>query len=295
MASVLEELKQNFIKGTALVKFIYVNVAVFLVYNLVYLLLFFWNQEDTAAYYITQWLAIPASLPALLLKPWTIISYMFYHQDIWHILFNMLFLYWFGNIFLMYFDSKKFTSIYFLGGILGGIFYLIAFNTLSVFKGGSDFSVLLGASASVMAIVFAISLYVPNFRVNMLFFGEVKLIYIALFTVVLDLIMIPKENPGGHIAHLGGALLGFLFVLQYRKGKDITRSFTKLIDFIGSLFKPRKLKVAHKKPVNDMDYRKARVDAQKEIDRILDKISKGGYESLTKEEKETLFRMGNSN
>lgn len=295
MASVLEELKQNFTKGTALVKFIYVNVAVFLVYNLAYLLLFFWNQEDTAAYYITQWLAIPASLPALLLKPWTIITYMFYHQDIWHILFNMLFLYWFGNIFLMYFDSKKFTSIYFLGGILGGIFYLTAFNTLSVFKGGSDFSVLLGASASVMAIVFAISLYVPNFKVNMLFFGEVKLIYIALFTVVLDLIMIPKENPGGHIAHLGGALLGFLFVFQYRKGIDITRGFTKLIDFIGSLLKPRKLKVAHKKPVNDMDYRKARVDTQKEIDRILDKISKGGYESLTKEEKETLFRMGNSN
>lgn len=295
MASVIEELKQNFIKGTALVKFIYVNVAVFLVYNLVYLLLFFWNQEDTASFYITQWLAIPASLPDLLTKPWTIITYMFYHQDIWHILFNMLFLYWFGNIFLMYFDSKKFTSLYFLGGIMGGIFYLIAFNSLSVFKLGSIISVLLGASASVMAIVFAISLYVPNFKVNMLFFGEVKLIYIALFTVVLDLIMIPKENPGGHIAHLGGALIGFLFVLQYRKGRDITKGFTKVLDFIGSLFKPRRLKVAHKKPVNDMDYRKTRIDTQKEIDRILDKISKGGYESLTKEEKETLFRMGNSN
>jgi membrane associated rhomboid family serine protease len=295
MASVTEELKQNFIKGTALVKFIYVNVAVFLIYNLAYLVLFFWNQEDTASFYITQWLAIPASLPDLLTKPWTIITYMFYHQDIWHILFNMLFLYWFGNIFLMYFDSKKFTSLYFLGGIMGGIFYLIAFNSLSVFKAGSIISVLLGASASVMAIVFAISLYVPNFRVNMLFFGEVKLIYIALFTVVLDLIMIPKENPGGHIAHLGGALIGFLFVLQYRKGRDITKGFTKVLDFIGSLFKPRKLKVAHKKPVNDMDYRKTRVDTQKEIDRILDKISKGGYESLTKEEKETLFRMGNSN
>ncbi len=295
MASVTEELKQNFIKGTALVKFIYVNVAVFLIYNLAYLVLFFWNQEDTASFYITQWLAIPASLPDLLTKPWTIITYMFYHQDIWHILFNMLFLYWFGNIFLMYFDSKKFTSLYFLGGIMGGIFYLIAFNSLSVFKLGSIISVLLGASASVMAIVFAISLYVPNFKVNMLFFGEVKLIYIALFTVVLDLVMIPKENPGGHIAHLGGALIGFLFVLQYRKGRDITKGFTKVLDFIGSLFKPRKLKVAHKKPVNDMDYRKTRIDTQKEIDRILDKISKGGYESLTKEEKETLFRMGNSN
>lgn len=178
---------------------------------------------------------------------------------------------------------------------MGGIFYLIAFNSLSVFKLGSIISVLLGASASVMAIVFAISLYVPNFKVNMLFFGEVKLIYIALFTVVLDLVMIPKDNPGGHIAHLGGALLGFLFVLQYRKGRDITRGFSKMLDFIGSLFKPRKLKVAHKKPVNDMDYRKTRIDTQKEIDRILDKISKGGYESLTKEEKETLFRMGNSN
>lgn len=294
MASVIEELKQNFTKGNALVKFIYVNVAVFLVYNLTYLVLYLLKQGELASF-ITEGLAIPASLPALLVKPWTIITYMFYHEDIWHILFNMLFLYWFGNIFLMYFDSKKFTSLYFLGGIMGGVFYLLSYNALSVFNSGIELKVLLGASASVMAIVFAISLYMPNFRVNMLFFGEVKLIYIALFTVVLDLISIPKDNAGGHISHLGGAFVGFLFVLQYRKGRDITTGVTKVLDFIGSLFKPRKLKVSHKKPVNDMDYRKMKINTQKEIDRILDKISKGGYESLTKEEKETLFRMKNSN
>jgi membrane associated rhomboid family serine protease len=290
MASIFEELKQTFTKGSALIKIIFINLAVFILYSLIYLVLVFSKTSDSVN--VTEWFAVPAYLPHLLLKPWTLLTYMFYHEDFLHILFNMLWLFWFGKIFLYFFDDRKLISIYLLGGFAGAIFYIAAFNFIPYFHPVLPFSAALGASAAVMAIVFAVSLYAPDFKVNMLFFGEVKLVYIALVSAVIDVIMIPHGNAGGHIAHLGGAFLGYVFAIRYRSGNDITRGFSKFIDLVASVFKPRRLKVAHKKPVNDMDYKKTKVDMQNEIDRILDKISKGGYESLTKDEKETLFKMG---
>jgi membrane associated rhomboid family serine protease len=294
MAGIIDELKLNFTKGSALIRIIYINIAVFILYSLVFLVMYFWGNGGILNF--TQWFAVPASLPGLVLKPWTIITYMFYHEEFLHILFNMLWLYWFGKIFMIYFDSKKLTSIYLLGGIAGAIFYIVAFNVIVVFKQVAPISVALGASASVMAIVFAVSFYAPNFKINMLFFGEVKLIYIALISVAIDIIMIPKGNAGGHIAHLGGAFFGYLWALQFRKGRDITSFFSGMLESLQAIFsRKNKLKVTHKKPVNDLDYNKRKLDMQKEIDRILDKISKGGYESLTGEEKETLFKLGNKN
>jgi hypothetical protein len=209
-----------------------------------------------------------------------------------HILFNMLNLYWFGKIFLIYFDEKKLVSLYFLGGISGGIFYVVFANLFpNIFGAG----ILMGASAAIIALMFASAFYVPNFKIFMLFIGQIKLIYIALFSLFLYIVMITaSNNAGGNLAHLGGALLGYLWVKQYKVGSDITKGITWIVDTFAGLFKRRKLKVTHKRPPrNDMDFNREKNINQQEIDKILDKISKGGYESLTKAEKDTLFKMSN--
>jgi hypothetical protein len=154
-------------------------------------------------------------------------------------------------------------------------------------------SIALGASASVMAIIIATSVYAPDYAINLMFIGPVKLKYIAIFSIVLDILSIPTSNSGGHIAHLGGALFGFLYISQYRKGKNITKGFDKIMDKLFSLFKPKsKFKVTHKRPANDFEYNKTKVEEQKEIDKILEKIANKGYNSLSKKEKEILFKMG---
>lgn len=290
--SIIDELKQNFKTGGLLIKLLYINIGIFLIVNIIdgICFLFKYPMLGTA---ITYWLSVPDGLHTLVSRPWTVISYQFLHKDIFHILFNMLWLYWFGQIFLQYLDQKKMLIVYLLGGLSGAGLYLLAYNTLPVFTASSDDSILLGASASIMAIVIAISLYVPNYTINLLFFGSVRLKYLALVTIILDFILIGVSNPGGHISHLGGALFGYLYIKQLKKGKDFTTGFAKLTDFIGRLFtrKP-KMKVTHGRPVDDLEYNRRKNNQQKEIDRILDKISKGGYESLTKEEKDFLFKAG---
>lgn len=181
-----------------------------------------------------------------------------------------------------------------MGGIAGGIFYVLFAN---LFPGVFGAGILLGASAAIIAIMFAVAFYVPNFRLYMVFVGQVKLIYIAIFSLFLYIVMIStSNNAGGNLAHLGGAFIGYLWIKQFRRGSDLSKGFTAIIDFIVSLFKPRKLKVTYKRPpVDDKEYNRQKNIDQKEIDRILDKISKGGYESLTKSEKDTLFKMGNKN
>ena len=152
-------------------------------------------------------------------------------------------------------------------------------------------------SAAIIAIMFASAFHVPDFKLYMVFIGQVKLIYIAFFSLFLYVVMIStSNNAGGNLAHIGGAFMGYLWIKQFKRGSDLTKGFTSIVNFIVSLFKPRKLKVTYKRPpVNDLDYKKQKNLDQKEIDRILDKISKGGYESLSKSEKDTLFRMGNKN
>jgi hypothetical protein len=204
----------------------------------------------------------------------------------------MLWLYWFGKIFLQFLSEKQLSYIYILGGLTGAAFYILFFNVFPVFDKILTNSVALGASASVIAIVIAISVYVPDYYLYLIFIGRVKLKYIALFTICLDILSIPSSNSGGHIAHLGGALYGFLFALQMKKGNDLTWGYRRMIESLTSLFRfKKKMKVTHAREMNDWDYNAAKNEKQSRMDGILDKLAKSGYDSLTKEEKQFLFNM----
>lgn len=289
MAGIIDEIKDTYKNGNLLIKLIFINSAVFVLFKMVFLFYFF--TERTAFFPISEWMAMPSSPMALLYKPWTLITYMFYHEEILHFLFNMLNLYWFGKIFLLYFDEKKLVSVYLIGGVAGGLLYFALYN---VFPATFHPAILMGASASIIAIMTAAAIYAPNFKLYMVFIGEVKLIYIVIFSVILYAILIASDNPGGNIAHLGGAFFGYLWAKQFMKGRELTRGFSGFLDSVYSLFKRKKLKVTYKRPpTNDLEYKKQKLINQKEVDRILDKISKGGYESLSKEEKETLFKVSN--
>lgn len=290
MSSIPQEIKESFIKGGIVVRLIYVNLAVFLVYNVIRAILFL-AEVSTASF--SQYLAVPAFLPNLASRPWTLITYMFFHEQFLHILFNLLWLYWFGKIFLGYMSERKLFGVYILGGVAGAFLYILSYNAFPVFSEVLPVSFALGASASVMAVVFAISSYAPNLSINLLFIGSVRLKYIALFVVILDIISIAGANAGGHIAHLGGALFGYLFTLSLKKGYDLTHPVTWLVD----AFRPgagsgrkAKMKVEYRRPMSDMEYNRVKKERQDEIDRILEKISRDGYNGLTAKEKEILFR-----
>jgi membrane associated rhomboid family serine protease len=288
--TIIEEIKHSFRKGSILTKLIYVNLAVFVLVKLIQVFFFLFGLGDTR--FVIEWLAVPASFSELLTRPWTIFTYMFLHEQFLHILFNILWLYWFGRIFLEYLDEKRLLGVYILGGLAGAALYIISFNLFPAFSQVLPFSLALGASAAVLAIVISISVYVPNYTIYLLFLGPVKLKYIAAFMIVLDVISIAGSNAGGHIAHLGGALFGWLFIRQYRQGNDITKSVTWVAAGISNLFKPSpRFKVEYKKTKDDFEYNKQKVMRQQHIDEILDKISKSGYESLSKEEKEILFKV----
>jgi membrane associated rhomboid family serine protease len=287
-----DEIRNSFKHANALFKLIYINIIVFLIINIIYVFFFLFGIKSDEAGLI-KWLAVPAWLPSLAMKPWTIITYMFTHENFLHILFNMLTLYWFSSIFLNYFDEKKLLNLYILGGISGAVFYILAFNSFPVFHTSLPISLALGASASVLSIMIAISVYVPNNSIYLVLIGPVKLKYIAIFFIFLDILSIPVDNSGGHIAHLGGAFFGWLFASQIKNGRDITHWFGSIMDGLFSLFKQReKIKISYRRPSDEIEYNSLKIEQQKEIDRILDKISKGGYESLTKEEKDVLFRTG---
>lgn len=288
--SIPQEIKDSFRFGSNLTKIIYINLAVFLIFNLIKLFFFFGQTPMNDS--LSQYLAVPADTAALMSKPWTLFTYMFFHQDFLHILFNMLWLYWFGQIFLGYFSQKSFVGVYIIGGLAGGLLYILAYNTLNVFAEALIGSAALGASASVLAIVIAVSTLKPNHSIYLLFLGEVKLKYLALFTVLLDFISIPVSNAGGHIAHIGGALFGFLYATAYMKGFDLARPVTWIMDFFDFKRRPKShLKVNYRKTGDDLEYNKRKVEQHANLDAILDKIAKTGYDSLSKEEKETLFKF----
>ena len=292
--TIIDEIKQSFKTGSVLTKLIYVNLAVFVAVKLIQVLLFLFSLGGPEGYFIVQWLAVPADISELLTRPWTIFTYMFLHIGFLHILFNILWLYWFGRIFLEYLDEKKLLGVYILGGFAGAALYIFSFNLFPAFSQLVPVSRALGASAAVLAVVISISVYVPNYTINLMFIGPVRLKYIAAFMIILDVISIAGSNAGGHIAHLGGALFGWFFIRQYRTGKDITKGINIFIQKVSSWFKPgRKLKVEYKKTPSDYDYNKQKAARQELINEILDKISKSGYDSLSKEEKEILFRVSN--
>jgi membrane associated rhomboid family serine protease len=294
----LNELKNFFRSKNLLVKLIIINSVVWLLLMFLEVLFDLFNSSFTEI--AVEWLAVPASVSNLMVKPWTLLTYMFLHVDFWHILFNMLWLYWFGKIFSEYLNERQLLSTYLLGGIAGGVFYILSFNIFPKFQDAYLQSIALGASASVMAIVVSISYYVPNYRIYLLFFGPVRIIYIALFSIILDVIMIRSSNSGGHLAHLGGAMWGFFFITMLKKGIDMSRwlFYLDINRFIQRLKRPKKSSFrnvhSNKRPVSDDDYNLWKKQNQEKIDGILDKISRSGYESLTKEEKEFLFHNSNN-
>ncbi len=295
---IIDEIKESFRKGTTLNKLIYLNLGLFLAVQIVRIVLVLSNNENLFPGFIS-YLAVPANLELLAHRPWTLITYMFLHVDFIHILFNLLWLYWFGTIFIQELGLKKLLSTYLLGGLAGGILYVIFYNLFNVFAGVRDVSIALGASASVMAVVVATATYRPERRMQLILIGPVKIVYIALVMFILTSMVDFSTNTGGKIAHIGGALTGFLFAYYYKRGKDITRGFDRMMDSIATWFKPGKdnLKVAykrspgHKPPADDIQYKQEKAEEQKEIDKILDKISKAGYDSLSSREKELLFKL----
>ena len=305
MASISDEIKNSFQKGTAVAKLIYINLGIFVIVKLLYVLYFLFSpslgdiQGKSLYFYqnILTYLMLPASPFKLLYRPWSLFTYMFLHFDFIHILSNLLWLFWFGRIFLHYLTEKQLVTTYLLGGLSGAFLFVLSYNVFPGLVEHAPIAQALGASASVTAIVISISFYAPNYTVYIPFIGPVKIKYIAIFFIVLDLIQIASSNAGGHIAHLGGAVYGYFFALQLRKGRDIGKSFSRIGDSIAVFFRQRpQMKVSYKKEakyMTDQDYNRSKVEYQKEIDRILDKIAKSGYESLTKSEKETLFKMSN--
>ena len=288
MSTVLKDIKKNFKRGDSLTKLIYINVGVFLITSILHVLsfLFMVNSLEFLNYF-----TLPASIPHFIKKPWSIITYMFLHQSFIHLLFNMIWLYFGGQIFLSFFDNKKLISTYVLGGISGAVLFIISFNLFPAFAGVLQNAVAVGASASVLAIIMAITTKSPNYSIRLFLIGNIKLKHIAIVSIVLDILSIPQGNAGGHIAHLGGAFFGYLYVKQLNGGNDIASIFDKIMDYLATYLKREsKLKKAYRRKKSDQDFRRGKVQTQAKIDNILDKISKSGYESLTKEEKDILFK-----
>jgi len=288
----LRDVKALFTRGTILRRLIIINIAVFLIVSIAGILGFLLVNPAIPEKTI-RLLSVPSSFSVLLARPWTLVTYMFTHKDILHIAVNLLWLYWFGKIFLEYFDQKKLTAVYILGGITGALAYVISYNTFPAFREFAGTSIpLLGASASVMAVVVAIAVYVPDYTVLLFLFGQIKIKYIALVIFLLTSMADFSVNSGGKLAHIGGALFGFLYIVSYRQGKDIGKWLNNLIDSAVTLFRPKKrLRVTYKKKTrDDREYNRMKAEHQARINEILDKISKGGYDSLTREEKDFLFR-----
>ena len=294
--TIIDDIKESYRRGTALNKLIYLNLGLFLAVQIVRIVLFLSNSYDHYDEFL-RFLAIPSNLEVLARRPWTFVTYMFLHEGFLHILVNLLWLFWFGSIFIQELGMKKLLSTYLLGGLAGGVFFVVFYNLFPVFEPVREMSIALGASASVMAVVVAAAVYRPDRRLYLVLIGPVKVGYIALAMFILTSLVDFSVNAGGKIAHIGGALMGFVFAYYYKRGKDISRGFDRLMDRISSWFKPgrQKMKVTHKRPFTDFEYNKQKADEQKMVDDILEKISKGGYDSLTSKEKELLFKMGKKN
>lgn len=291
MATILTDLKETFRKGNIYIQLIYINVGVFILTTLMEVMLQLFNRSLGGVF---EWLELPASLTRFIIQPWSMLTYMFMHAGLMHIFFNMLWLYWFGTLFLNFFSTKHLRGVYLLGGICGGVLYMVAYNLFPYFSPLIEHSFMLGASASVLAIVAATAYREPNYPIRLFLLGTIRLKYLALIVIGTDLLFITSNNAGGHIAHLGGALAGLWFTAGLSKGRDITAWINKILDALVFLFsfKPRKPKMKVHYGVNhqkDYDYNARKKAQSEEIDHILDKLKKSGYESLTTDEKKSLF------
>ena len=282
------KLTYQFKMANVLVKLIVINVAAFLIVRLG---AFFLNITPCV---FSKWFVLSKELETLIFQPWTLITYGFMHFDFFHILFNMIWLYWFGQFALNLFTEKRLLTVYLLGALYGGLLFVVSYNLFPVFEGSRGD--LLGASGAVTAIMVFIATYSPNTEVR-LFNFSIKLWHIALFLFLLDLIRIPSSrNAGGLLAHVGGGIFGYVYAVQLAKGNDIGKWFENIMDSIANIFKPRSKKpfktVHRNKKTTAKPPKASKTEHQKKIDSILDKIGKSSYESLTKAEKDYLFKAG---
>lgn len=295
--NILDNIKLFFLQGNSITKLIFVNLVVFVMIKMALIFLLLFNLSGS---FLLPYLAFPADFTQLLPRFWTLFTYMFLHEGFLHLFFNMLSLYWFGKIFLMYFSEKQLIGLYVVGGLLAALFYIAAFNIFPYYADRLHQSLLLGASGSIMAIIIASAIQSPNMEMQLVFLGSIKLKYIALVVVVMSFFGITSDNGGGQLAHLGGALAGYLFVLSLRQGKDITKGISWVLDAVNNAFQPRKLKVKpnktrHKQTMTDAEFNTNKARNMDYINKILDKIKTSGYESLSAEEKKRLFEQGNRN
>ena len=272
-------------------KLILINVVCFLLPMLIKTVLFLFNISSTNFF---NWFELSASWIDLPIKPWSIITYSFLHSGFFHLFWNMYLLFFSSKLFLNLFPSNTFFNVYFLGVVVGGITFILSYTFFPVFQNSSP--VMIGASAGVMAVFIFMSTYSPDLEIRLILFN-VKLRYLGIAFLLLDIVQIPYGNAGGHLAHLGGAILGFYYVKQLKNGKDIGKPFTNFIDKIINIFRRKqKMRTVYKREKSQKT-NKIASDAgekQKRIDAILDKISVSGYESLTQVEKDFLFKVGKS-
>ena len=292
-----KEFFRRYCAADMVMRFIYVNVAVYIILVLIGVFSVLLNRPSLANI-VGSWVELPASPTMLLQRPWTLFTYMFMHGGVWHILWNMFALYTFGRIFLNFFSVRHFVGTYILGGLFGALFFVLAYNVFPYFENVVPVARLVGASAAVLAIVTAIAVRAPEYRINLLFFGAVKLSTFALVTVLISVLMLSGRNAGGNFAHIGGALAGYMFAFLLGKGIDVTNVINAPVDWIKRLFKgetfrrKRKPKFAYTgnaKRGADYEYNDRKKTSEAEIDAILEKIKKGGYSSLTEAEKKRLF------
>ncbi|MCL9807765.1 rhomboid family intramembrane serine protease [Flavobacterium luminosum] len=293
MSSIFQDLKQQYKVGDMATKLIFWNSFLFIVPSLIAVVLYLVNIPFDYKDYV----AVPSLWSLFVLKPWTLVSYSFFHNSVLHLIFNMMMLHFSGRLFTTFFTQKQLFGLYFLGGLFGGLLFLLGYQSIPSLQGQS--TALIGASASVMAILVATTVYQPDYNLRLLFFGNVKLWHVALVFLILDVIQLPFDNTGGHIAHLGGALFGFVYIQFLKSGIDLTSGLNSFLDTLMSLFSKKKttpFKKVHRNVKPKSQPSGSRIvtkdKTQQQIDEILDKISQSGYDSLTKEEKEFLFKAG---
>lgn len=295
--SITDDIKNVFNRrDNALNQLIVLNVLVFAVLVVVRAVLF---VSSASAWYlpVVKLLQLNSDVSVLAWRPWTVLTYAFVHEGFFHILFNLLNLYWFGQLVREYLGDRRLVSLYLLGALAGALVFLLSFNLLPVFQPAVG-TPMIGASAAVTAIIVAAATLLPDYTFMLLLLGPVKIKWIAAVVVLISLAGINGGNPGGEIAHLGGALLGFVFIKQLQAGRDLGRPFQAIGDWFGRLFSRRPSMSAsttrRPEPVTTATSGPAKKAAnqplQDEIDLILDKISRSGYESLSKEEKQKLFK-----
>lgn len=291
---ILSEWRHMLIRNNSMVmQLILFNVLIFLIISLIRL--FFWlSGHGPDSYYFKDYLGVPSDLHQLIRQPWTLITYMFTHGDLLHILFNMLVIYWFGTILAEFAGKRKILPLYLLGGLAGALLYIASYQLFPVFSTAVPEARAWGASASAMALMVAAATLVPDYTLFLLLIGPVRIKWIALITIIIDLISIPASNAGGHIAHLGGAAFGFIFIRQLQQGRDLSAGLNWCFDQLASAFRKKTpLKVSHRNQRSRKMTMKEKAHApfgrQERLDTILDKIALSGYDSLTKEEKEFLF------